>query len=153
MKRMAEVTQVRSITAQLRDDDAELEADPATAVPSLPAGVEVFEIRGSFFFGSVQKFSEVIGTVERRPRVVVLHMRDVLAMDASALRALDEVRGRFQGHGTTLVLAGLHAQPLLAMEAAGLLDRMGAENVRGTLEAAVEHARRVVEGGATARIA
>jgi SulP family sulfate permease len=139
---MAEVTEVRAITDELRDEDAERPLEDR----ELPPGVEVFAIRGSFFFGSAQKFSEVIGTVERAPRVVILQMRDVISIDATGLRALEEVWGRFRGRGATLLIAGIHAQPMFALRNAGLLERIGEENVLGNLPDALARAQRILDG-------
>jgi SulP family sulfate permease len=144
MRRMADVSHVRVVTDQLSEEDT------GGAGPELPPGVVVYEIRGSFFFGSAQKFSEVIGHVDRRPRVAILHMRDVFAMDATGIRALEETASRFRRVGTVLLLAGVHAQPLVAMQSADLLDRIGQENMLETLGLAVERSRAILQGGADA---
>jgi MFS superfamily sulfate permease-like transporter len=57
--------------------------------------------------------------VGSRPRVVILRMRHVLAMDATGLNALEGVAARFRHQGTTLLLSGVHAQPLVAMDRSG----------------------------------
>jgi SulP family sulfate permease len=75
--------------------------------------------------------------------VVILDMTDVLAVDATALRALDEVRARFARSGTALVLAGVHAQPLVAMERSALLASIGEDRMTGTFAEAVELASRL----------
>lgn len=142
MRRMAEVTQVRVITNQLSEEDQENEGakDPALA---LPPGVEIFDIRGSFFFGSAQKFSEVIGTVEHQPRVVILRMREVLAMDATGLKALEETLTRFRRGGTTLLISGAQSQPLSVLRDAGFIERIGARNLLDTFREALERAREI----------
>jgi SulP family sulfate permease len=140
---MADVTHVRSITDMLDEEEA-----PGAGAPStLPPGVEAYAITGTFFFGAAHKFSTTVGTGERRPRVVILDMTDVLAVDATALRALDEVRARFRRDGTALILAGVHAQPLAAMERFGLLRSIGTHRLTGTMAEAVELARRLTIGG------
>ena len=150
MRNMAAATQVRAMTGQLSDDEAEGFAEGAPP-PDLPPGVEVFEIRGTFFFGSAQKFSEVIGQVERAPRVVILQMREVFAMDASGLRALLEVRARFHRQGTTLLLSGVHAQPLITLERAGALATIGEDHMLGSLQEAIDRARQIIASGARPR--
>jgi len=140
MRRMADVTQVRSITDMMHEEDA---GAPARA---LPARVEAYAISGTFFFGAAHKFSSTVGHGERRPRVVILDMSDVLAVDATALRALDEVRQRFRRDGTALVLAGVHAQPLVAMERFGLLRSIGDHRMAGSFAEAVEIAARLAGG-------
>jgi SulP family sulfate permease len=137
MRRMAEVTQVRAITDQLRyseGEDVEMREAP-------PAGVEVFEINGTFCFGAAQKFSEVMSDLRTRPRVVILHMRHVLAMDATGLKALEETAVRFQRQGAVLLLAGVHAQPLVVIERSGLLEKIGADNLLESYPEAVARAR------------
>jgi MFS superfamily sulfate permease-like transporter len=97
MRRMAEVTQVRSIRAML-DYEIEDELDPGMRDP--PAGVEAFEIHGSFCFGGARKFTETLLAVQITPKVVILRMRHVLAMDATGLKALEDVAERLRGKGT-----------------------------------------------------
>jgi SulP family sulfate permease len=138
MRRMADVTHVRVITDMLEEE----EVDGATSEP-LPKGVEAYAISGTFFFGAAHKFSSTLGVGERQPRVVILDMSDVLAVDATALRALDEVRARFRRQGTALILSGTHAQPLVAMERFGLIDSIGSHRMTGTVSEAVELARRL----------
>jgi SulP family sulfate permease len=143
MRRMADVTHVRSITDMLDEE----EAPGAGAARTLPPGVEAYAISGTFFFGAAHKFSTTVGTGERRPRVVILDMTDVLAVDATALRALDEVRSRFRRDGTALILAGVHAQPLVAMERFGLLESVGADHMAGSFAEALDMAAALAAGG------
>lgn len=137
MKRMAEVTQVRSVTDQLRDQEkAGFEAEYPDVV--LPEGTEVFEVAGSFFFGAAQRFSEALAEIRRRPRIVIVRMREVYAMDATGLHALEEVHRRLETSGATMLLSGIRAQPLMVLESSGALERFGPENVLGSfMEASV----------------
>lgn len=140
MRRMAEVTQVRVITNQLSEEESAQAQDPSLAAPP---GVEVFDIRGSFFFGSAHKFSEIIGTVERRPKVVILRMREVLAMDATGLKAVDETLTKFRRTGTALLISGAQAQPLSVMREAGFINKLGPENLLLTFREALARARQI----------
>jgi len=144
MRRMADVTEVKALAHPFRYE-AVHDPLPADLHLHLPHGVEVFEINGSFCFGAAQKFSEVVAQLRTRPRVVILRMRHVLAMDATGMQALEEVVRRFERQGTHLLLSGVHAQPLIAMERSGLLARLGEENDFATFAEAAEAARRRVE--------
>src|SRR5690606_707833 len=140
MRRMADVAGVRAI----RPEDGH-EADGVTAwLKTVPPGVEVFEVSGPFFFGAGHKFASSLSAIERRPRVLVLGMRDVLALDATGLRALETHQSEAERGGSTLVLSGVHAQPLVVLQKSGLLDRLGDENLAGDLRAALERAREIV---------
>ncbi len=142
MRRMAEVTQVGYVTHMLNDDEEENPDDPLSlSRRKVPAGVEVFEISGPFFFGAADKFKNAISEVEDKPRILILRMRHVLSLDATAIQALESVYTRSRRERTTLVLSGVHAQPLIVLEHSGLLDKIGADNVHGNIDDALNRAR------------
>ena len=144
MRRMAEVSQVRAVTSLPDVDRAGFEAENPDVV--LPPGTEVYEIAGSFFFGAAQHFTDALGQLKTQPRFVILRMRDVFAMDATGLHALEQVRQRFERQGVRLLLSGVRAQPMMAMVKSGLYDRIGEENVLGSFTQAAARAR-VLSGG------
>jgi len=116
MRRMAEVTNVSIVTRELSDTNGEDESDPnAVRDRSVPQGVEVFEINGPFFFGAAEQFKDTIGQVARKPKVLIIRMRDVPAIDATGLHALQELARRCRGEGTLLILSDVHAQPMFAL--------------------------------------
>lgn len=139
MRRMGEVSTVRSITDQL-DDTERVGFAVEDADVALPPGTEVFEVAGSFFFGSAQRFGEVLTEIQTRPRLVILRMRQVLALDSTGLHALETVRRQLSSHGTHLILSGVHAQPMTVLVKSGALERLGTENVRATFAEAVARA-------------
>jgi len=145
MQRMADATQVGFITRELSGDEEEESNDPLSlSHREVPAGVEVFEINGPFFFGAADKFKNALGTVGEPPRVLILRMRHALTLDATALQALESVFDKSDRRGTRLLLSGVHAQPLLVMERSGFLARVGEENVFGNIDAALNRAREIV---------
>ncbi|MEQ1856553.1 MAG: SulP family inorganic anion transporter [Longimicrobiales bacterium] len=137
MRRMSEVSTVRSITDQFTDEErAGFAFEDADVV--LPEGTEVFEVAGSFFFGSAQRFSEVLSEMRSKPRLVILRLRDVLALDSTGLYALEQVHTRLRHRGTHLILSGVHAQPMDVLVRSGAYERIGVDNVKSTFrEAAV----------------
>jgi SulP family sulfate permease len=140
MRRMATLSQANYVTRMLsEEEDAD---DPlAIAQRDVPAGVEVFEVQGALFFGAASRFREAINQVETPPRVLIIRMRMVLAIDASGLRELELLHGEGGRRGTALVLSGVHAQPLVALERSGLLERIGPENVCADIDQALERAK------------
>ena len=139
MRRMAEVTEIRSITDQLKDvERVGFEAENPDVV--LPKDTEVFEIGGSFFFGAAYRFTEALGELHRRPRIVILRMREVYAMDATGLHALEQVHARMHVQGGHLILSGVRAQPMMTLVGSGALDRIGEENVCGSFREALVRA-------------
>jgi SulP family sulfate permease len=142
IRRMAEISQVNPLTRDLREEAQEVdEAGPQRAIPP---GVEVFEVFGTLFFGAVDQFTEAIRQIEEKPRVIILETRNLLAIDATGLHALDDLEHQWRQQGTTLVVSGIHKQPLVALSQSGLMDRIGEDNVCGTLDEALERAGRLV---------
>ncbi len=139
MRRMAEVTQVKAVRDVLDYETS----GAAEGVPSaaIPRGVDVFEINGSFCFGAARKFTEALLASHRPTSAVVLQMRNVLAIDATGLQALEDVAARLRKRGTRLLISGVHAQPLIALERSGALERIGPENLFMTYEEALDRAR------------
>jgi SulP family sulfate permease len=150
LQRMANITQVSQITDDLADgEEGRFEAPGSLDRRTVPPGVEVFEIYGSLFFGAVERFNDALRRVERRPKVLVLRMREVHAIDASGLKTLDELHERTRRKKTTLVLSGVHSQPLEAMQRSGLADRLGRENIVSDIDRALERASQVVADAAS----
>ena len=141
MRRMADVTQVKPIRDILAYETEELPEGPGRTIPP---DVEVFEINGSFCFGAATKFTETLLAMRTRPRVVILRMRHVLAMDATGLHALEDVAARLRRSGTAIVLSGVHAQPLVALVGSGAHERIGADNLVSSFGEALDRARELM---------
>jgi SulP family sulfate permease len=139
MKRMSEVANVSAISREFGEEKP-IDTPLYTQGRRLPPGVQIYAIDGPFFFGAAEKFKETLTQVAGNPRAVVLLMRNVSAIDSTGLRALDEVIKRFRAGGTGVVLVGVHAQPMVAIARAGLVDLLGEENLVGTIDEALARA-------------
>jgi SulP family sulfate permease len=152
MRRMAEISETQYVSRMAREEERTNDPDVA-ALRDLPAEVEVFELYGTLFFGAVAKFKDTVRQMERAPRVMILRMRDVLVIDASGLRALEDLLSQTRRDGTVLLLSGVHAQPLIAIERSGFLARMGEENALPDVPTAVARARELVAASGATRSA
>ncbi len=152
MKRMADVTQVGYITSMMEDEEDTTDQDPnAIRRFSVPKGVEVFEVNGPFFFGAADRFKHVLSLIVQKPKVLILRMRPVLSMDATGLRALEDVYEQTRKDGAVLILSGVHTQPMITMDKAGFLDKIGVENVFENVCDALRRAREIVGTAQPAR--
>ncbi len=146
MHRMAMVTNVGVVTREFNDEDDEDTADPnAISKKNVPEGVEVYEINGPFFFGAASTFKDAIRLVEDPPKVRIIRMRNVPAIDATGLQTLREFFKESKQMGTTVVLSDVHTQPLVALTQAGLFDLFGEKNIHGNIDDALDRAREIVE--------
>ncbi|MDD8051457.1 MAG: sodium-independent anion transporter, partial [Verrucomicrobiota bacterium] len=128
------------ITQMLHYEDEPVDLNPM-AIREVPSGVEVFEINGPFFFGAADKFKNALKETSKRPKVLIFRMRRVLSMDATGLKALEELHASTKREGTLLVLSGVHTQPLTLMTRSGFLDDVGEENVFGNIDDALNRGR------------
>ena len=148
MQRMTNVTTVRQVTNELKNeaqDETALRAEAeAISRRTLPADVEVYEAEGAFFFGIAESLRDALAFGKNPPRIVILRMRHVLVLDASALRALSDLNLRCRRMGAALIISGIHAQPLIAMEQSGLLEEFGEENVVSGIDSAITRARELL---------
>jgi SulP family sulfate permease len=140
IKRVSETTQITAV-----DESTETEGSHHSLVgKEIPRGVMVYRIFGAFFFGAADKLESALKRLKQEPDVLILRMRKVLAMDATGLNALEDLYERLHRKGKHLVLSGAHTQPLLVMEKAGFLDRIGRENVCPHVEASLARARTIL---------
>lgn len=136
MKRMADVADVSS-WKYLEDKDPVNEEDSIELKP-VPGHVAVFEVSGPMFFGAADKISKVI--LEDGKRVLILRMRSVPAMDATALKSLNKFYQSLKRRNVVLVLSHVNEQPMSIMEKAGFVDMVGRENIAGSIDEALMRA-------------
>jgi sulfate permease, SulP family len=140
VKRVSETSQITAV-----DESTETEGSHHSLVgKQVPDGVLIFRVFGAFFFGVVDKLDDELKRAQQEPDVLILRVRKVLAMDATGLQALEDLLVKLRAKGKHLVLSAPHTQPLLVMEKAGFLDRIGRENVCPHIDAALARARDIL---------
>jgi SulP family sulfate permease len=139
IRRMAEVTNVNVVTA---DDEEDRDG---VGRARIPAGVEVYEVNGPFFFGAAETFKETIGQISTRPRVLIIRMRDVPALDSSGMHALKDVVHRSRREGTEVLLSEVRPQPRAALEGSVVFEEIGAERIYDDFDEALAAARHLVD--------
>ncbi|MBV6520240.1 MAG: C4-dicarboxylic acid transporter DauA [Gemmatimonadaceae bacterium] len=139
MHRMAEVTNVSALTRAVREGDGD-DRGSDLAGRRIPQGVEVYEISGAFFFGAAETFKDTLATVAKKPKVLIIRMRDVSFLDSTGLRALRDVVRRGQRDRTLVLVAEIHAQPLLVVERSPLFQELGEQRIFTSLDDALDHA-------------
>jgi SulP family sulfate permease len=113
----------------------------------IPPGVEVYEVNGPFFFGAADKIKDVLTGIARPPKVFILRMRNVPAIDATGIHALEQMAKKCRHQGTALILSEIGHQPLRAIVRAGKLDVLGGrKHLAKTFDIAVEGAREIERG-------
>lgn len=145
MKRMADVTEVNELTRDAaEDDDSFTPSFDSSIFSRLPEGIQVYEINGPLFFGAADKFLEVITEVDGKTKVMILRLRNVPAMDATATHALQRFIKACQKHKIKIMISGLKEQPRDVLSKAGLVEAIGENNFYEHFEAALEDAAQYV---------
>ncbi len=112
----------------------------------LPPYLSLLRIHGPFLFGSTDKLFEATADLEKLQPVVVLRLRNMTAIDATGIHALETLAKRLRTSGRTLLLCGAMQQPSKLLRQAKFLDELGRENVLPNIQAALDRARVVYEG-------
>ncbi|PYO90007.1 MAG: sodium-independent anion transporter [Gemmatimonadetes bacterium] len=142
MRRMAEVTNISVLTHEFADPVDDFERDPNAVLRRvIPQGVQVYEITGPFFFGAAEMFKDRVGRIAGKPKVLIIRMRHVPAIDSTGLHALRELVHRSRKEGMLVILSDVHAQPVVALDRSGLYDELTEDNIHGNIDDALNRAR------------
>ena len=152
MKRMSDMTYVEGVSEEIRDpaeDPSEISQSRRgkrfISGREIPPGVEVYEVNGPFFFGAADKIKEVLTEIAKPPKVFILRMRNVPAIDATGIHALEQMAKKCRRDGTRMILTEIRQQPLRALVRAGKLDVIGGrQNLAKTLEIALDGATKLI---------
>jgi SulP family sulfate permease len=110
----------------------------------IPEGAAIFAIHGPFLFGAADKLEPILEAAEGLPPVVILRLRNMPAIDATGLGALEELAGRLHEAGHSLVLCDMREQPARLMQSAEFERHVGPANLCPTFADAVTRARELL---------
>lgn len=141
IRRIAETTKLTSV------DERDLDYDPEHSLrgKTLPSGVAAFQLQGAFMFGAADRLDNILNRREQRPRVVILGMKRVLALDATGLHALEEFHHDITRHGSKLIIAGVHTQPFMALSKGTFVEQLGEENFCADMDTALLRAAQLID--------
>ena len=137
--RIAETTTVAPVTAEyLRDGRAHVLHDK-----EIPPNVAILRIHGPFLFGTTDKLTDATANLRQFPAVVILRLRNMTALDATGLHALETFAARLHKSGRTLLLCGARQQPAELLAGSEFVEQVGRENILPHVQAALKRAREV----------
>ncbi len=109
----------------------------------IPPYVTILRIHGPFLFGTTDKLAEETADLTYFNRIVILRLRNMTAIDATGMHALEQFHDRVAKSGRTLLLCGARQQPARFLARPEFVAKIGAENIVPHVQAALERARRV----------
>ena len=137
MKRMADVTEAH---AWVDIDDEDTDPDNIL-LKKIPDNTRVYEINGPMFFAAADKYKYMLD--DKNIDVLCIRMRNVPAVDATGVEALARIVKRCEKHNVKVVFSHVNEQPMKAMEKAGLVAQVGAENFCSHIDTALLRAEEI----------
>ena len=140
MKRMAETADIK---AWKYTDSPDITPGEAEKLRDIPHSISVFEICGPMFFAAADQILNI--NSNHHTKVVVIRMRSVPAIDASAMRSLHELVSRAKKKNITLLFSHVNEQPMHVMEKDGFIELLGKEHFHKNIVDALDYAENLVK--------
>ncbi|MCC7034880.1 MAG: SulP family inorganic anion transporter [Acidobacteria bacterium] len=109
----------------------------------VPPYVTILRIHGPFLFGMTDKLTDATADLKAFAPIVILRLRNMTAVDATGLHAIEELSDRLKRSGRTLILCGARAQPAELLHQTEFVEHVGEENIQPHVQAALERAREI----------
>jgi len=134
---MRKMIQISNVSVLLEEGGREGDDPNAVSKYKLPPGVEVFELNGPLFFGAAYKFKDSMRLIEKKPKVLIMRMRNVPVIDATGLHTMKDVLRICNRDRIRLVVSGLQPQVYEQFEKSRLLFKIGKRFIVPEFEQAV----------------
>ncbi len=132
-----------TIVSTLTQDDIEDGRVHLLQDRQVPPDVTILRILGPFLFGMTDKLADATADLSALSSIVILRLRNMTAIDATGLHAIEVLNDRLKASGRTLILCGARAQPAAFLEQAEFLEHVGERNIAPNFEAALVRAQEV----------
>ena len=133
------MSRTTSVTV-VAEDDAEEGRLHVLHDMQLPDYVTVFRVSGPLLFGATENLTEVADRAHTLPPIVILKLRHVTAMDATGLRALEDVADGLRKSGRALIVCGAQPQPAALMDSSDFHHHVGVANICANTKVALARA-------------
>jgi len=109
----------------------------------IPDYAAVYRIHGPFLFGVTDKISAITEGMAELPPIVIVRLRNMTAIDATGIAALEELADQLKRSGRSMLICGARPQPAALMHEAGFERHVGAENICENITAALQRAEAI----------
>jgi SulP family sulfate permease len=116
----------------------------------VPPYVTLLRIHGPFLFGTTEKLVEASADIDSFTPVVILRLRNMTAIDATGIHAIETFAKRLRASGRTLLLCGAMQQPSKLLRQPRFVEHVGEENIIPNIQAALDRAKAVNEAAPAA---
>ena len=146
VRRVMQTSTVSVLEGQIAaTEDVEKAALEDTDRLQIPAGVEVYEIDGPFFFGLASRFEEFENRKGGNTKVRIIRMRKVPFMDSTGVNNLRNLCERTRKRGVTVILSGVTEKVNESLVKFGVDQEIGRENIFPHIIPALEKAAEIAK--------
>jgi sulfate permease, SulP family len=142
LKRVIETTDVEVLSAEVEDEKSEM-FDTGEML-EIPEGVEVFEVRGPFFFGVANKFEEAEKQTSKLPEIRIIRLRRVPFIDSTGINNLRSFIRKAQKAGVKIILSGANPKVRETLLNNGIHDLVGIEQICPDIQSSLERAMQML---------
>jgi sulfate permease, SulP family len=137
IRKVTETTTVAQVTDEyLREGHAHI-----LQHKEIPSYVTIFRIHGPFLFGATDKIDDIVHKLSELPPIIILRLRNMTALDATGLQALEQFADVVHASGRGLILCGAREQPARLMHQSEFEEHVGAGNISKSIAEALERAK------------
>ena len=145
MKRMSEVTSINNMQGIFNESNKSEVAMFEEELPYIPDDVMLYEINGPLFFAASHKFEEFLIDLKQEPKILILRMRNVPIIDATAVNRLKEFHQQLKACGTTIIISGANRTVKMELLKSDFYSLIGKENVHESIKNAILRAEQILK--------
>jgi SulP family sulfate permease len=113
-------------------------------LPYIPKDTMLYEINGPLFFGASQKFQEFLTDLKKEPKVLIIRMRHVPFIDATAVNRLKEFHKKLKSSGTTIIISGANRQVKEELFKSNFYSLIGKNNILDNIDEAFDRTEEIL---------
>jgi len=139
IRKISQTTTVSKVTEDyIEDGRAHILQDK-----DIPDYAAVYRIHGPFLFGVTDKIATITENISSLPPIVIMRLRNMTAIDATGIAALEELAEILQKSGRSMLVCGARPQPAALMHEAGFERHIGADNICPSIDEALRRAEEI----------
>jgi SulP family sulfate permease len=141
---MRSMIKISNVSSLLQENELSDNDDKSISKYNIPKEVEVFELSGPLFFGAAYKFKDAIKVIEKKPKVLIVRMRNVPVIDATGIHTIKDVLHMCRHDKIRLIISGIQPQVLEEFKKSRLLFKIGKRYVTDDFDVALQRAKEVL---------
>lgn len=142
VKRMSENKLIENVSHEIEIDFSE--SDDSEMREHIDSRIAIYEVNGPLFYGVVNTFLDILNELRSTTRILILRLKNVNSMDATALHALKQLEKRCKSQKILILYAEIKPQPQNVLCISGFADKIGQDRFFMTTKEATQAANEII---------